>query len=128
MNKISPDKPQQQSPYDLLGGEPGVRALVDRFYDIMDADPAAAGIRAMHGADLAPMRQKLFEFMSGWLGGPRLYSSCIMSGHRPFAIGANERDQWLTCMRRAMDDTASAQVREMLDQPLAAIADAFRNR
>ena len=129
MNKVSPDQKRESvTPYDLLG-EAGVRTVVDRFYDIMDTDPAAATIRAMHGADLGPMREKLFQFLSGWSGGPRLYNSCVMSAHRPFAIGAEERDQWLMCMRRALDDTdASPQVKKMLERPLFAIADAFCNR
>jgi hemoglobin len=131
MNKVSPDDQTKRdaTPYDLLGGEAGVRKLVDRFYDIMAADSGAATIRAMHAADLSPMRQKLFEFLSGWLGGPRLYSSCVMSAHRPYAIGSAERDQWLMCMRRALEDTGvNADVKKMLERPLFAIADALCNR
>ena len=60
-------------PYELIGGGPVVRQVVERFYDIMDADPAAAGIRAMHAGDLGPMRERLFEFLSAWLGGPTTY-------------------------------------------------------
>src|SRR5579872_530136 len=99
------------TPYDLIGGEAMVRRLADRFYEIMDTDPGAARIRAMHAKDLAQIRQLLFEFLSGWLGGPPLYSQrsehrCIMSAHRPYAIGEAERDEWMMCMRRAMDDCA----------------------
>jgi hemoglobin len=131
MNKVSPDDQTKANapPYDLIGGEAGVRALVDRFYDIMDTDPAASAIRGLHGADLGPMRQKLFEFMSGWLGGPRLYSSCIMSAHRPYTIGTAERDQWLACMRRALEETgATPAVQKMLERPLFVMADAMRSR
>lgn len=98
----------EKSPYELIGGEAGVRRLVERFYEIMDADPAAAKVRAMHAADLAPMRQTLFEFLSGALGGPPLYMSrpdakCIMSAHAHFKIGAAERNQWMMCMRGAIE-------------------------
>jgi hemoglobin len=124
----------EPTPYSLMGGEAAVRRLVDRFYDIMDSAPQAAGIRGMHAADLGPMRQLLFEFLSGWLGGPPLYFQrpehrCIRSAHRPFAIGEAERDAWMLCMRQAMADCGVPQeVRGMIDRPLARMAEAFSNR
>jgi hemoglobin len=124
----------QQTPYDIIGGEAMVRRIVERFYDIMDSAPEAAGIRAMHGRDLSPMRERLFEFLSGWLGGPPLYfqrpgHKCIMSAHRPFAIGQAERDQWMACMRQAMADCGVPdEVRGLLDRPFLRMAEAFRNR
>ena len=94
--------------YEIVGGEAMVRRLADRFYDIMDSAPEAAGLRALHGTDLAAVRERLFEFLTAWLGGPRLYfqrpaSNCIMSAHRPYAIGAAERDAWMMCMQRALE-------------------------
>ena len=124
----------KQSPYDMIGGAAAVRRIVNRFYDIMDSDPAASGIRAMHANDLSPMRDRLFEFLSGWLGGPPLYfkrpdHKCIVSAHRPFAIGEQERDEWMMCMRRAMEDCGvSEEVRTMLDKPFLRMCEAFRNR
>ena len=107
---------------------------MDRFYEIMDSDPEAAAIRAMHSDDLGPIRDKLFDFLSGWLGGPPLYmkrtgSVCLTHAHAPFAIGDAERDAWLMCMRRALEDEGVAEdVREMLDHPLFMIADFIKNR
>lgn len=124
----------EQSPYEIIGGATMVRRIVDRFYDIMDSDPSAARIRAMHAHDLAPMRDRLFEFLSGWLGGPPLYfqrpdRKCIVSAHRPFAIGERERDEWMMCIRRAMEDCGvSEEVRTLLDKPFLRMCDAFRNR
>lgn len=124
----------EKPPYDRMGGEEAVRRVVDRFYDIMDSAPEAAGIRAMHATDLSPMRQRLFEFLSGWLGGPSLYyqrpdAKCIVSAHRAFAIGAAERDAWMMCMRRAMEDCGVAEdLRKLLDPALLRMAEAFRNR
>ncbi len=124
----------EATPYELIGGEATVRRLADRFYAIMDADPGARRIRAMHGADLAPIRQLLFEFLSGWLGGPPLYFNrpehrCIMSAHRPYAIGDVERDEWMMCMRRAMDECGlPAEMRALLDQAFLRMANHFRNR
>ena len=120
--------------YQLLGGEDGVRRLCEAFYDCMEQLPEAADIRRMHGEDLSGIRQKLFEFLSGWLGGPHLYaqkygSICMTGPHRPFAIGPKERDQWLLCMDRALEQVgASEEVKTMLKQPLQAIADMIRNR
>ncbi len=125
--------PQPQlTPYQLIGGEAAVRQLADRFYEIMDSDPAATRIRAMHGADLTQIRRLLFEFLSGWLGGPPLYfrraeHRCIMSAHRPYAIGETERDEWMMCMRRAMDDCGvPAELRAVMDQAFMKMANAFR--
>jgi hemoglobin len=122
-----------QTPYELLGGEDGVRRLADAFYEVMDERPDSATIRRMHAADLATIKEKLFEFLSGWLGGPPLFpqkygSVCLISAHRPYAIGAAERDQWLACMDAALERVqATPQVREMLKRPLFGIADAIRN-
>ena len=128
MNAESTDAEDERSPYEIMGGAGTVRTIVDRFYDIMDTDPAAAAIRAMHGPDLEPMRNRLFDFMSGWLGGPRLYHGCVVGAHRRFTIGIAERDQWLMCMSRALDDASiDPTVREMLAKPMHAIADIMRN-
>lgn len=122
------------TPYDLIGGEAVVRRLADRFYEIMDTDPGARRIRAMHGEDLGPIRQLLFEFLSGWLGGPALYFNrpehrCIMSAHRPYALGEAERDEWMMCMRTAMTDCElSAEMRGLLDQAFSRMANAVRSR
>jgi hemoglobin len=123
----------EMTPYRQIGGEATVRRLADRFYEIMDTDPGAARIRAMHGRDLAPIRTLLFEFLSGWLGGPPIYFQkpehrCIMSAHRPYAIGEVERDEWMMCMRRAMDECGlQADMRALLDQAFSRMANQFRN-
>lgn len=101
--------PAKPIPYKLLGGEAGVRALVERFYDLMDMEPAYAGIRALHAPNLGSAREKLFLFLSGWLGGPPLYVERhghprLRARHLPFAIAVAERDQWLACMGQALDD------------------------
>jgi hemoglobin len=125
--------PEAQTPYQLLG-EQGIRELTDAFYDIMDTLPEAAGVRAMHARDLAPMKEKLAEYLIGWMGGPPLYADkygtvCMTTPHEPYHIGPEERDQWLLCMDRALAQTgASEDVVAMLKIPLFRIADAVRNR
>ena len=124
----------EATPYELVGGEAGVRRLTERFYEIMDQEPGASRIRAMHGGDLAPIKQLLFEFLSGWLGGPALYFErpehrCIMSAHRPYPIGDAERDEWIMCMRRAMFDCdITGDMYALLDQAFLRMASAFRTR
>ena len=122
------------TPYDLLGGEAGVRRLAESFYRVMDASPEAAGIRAMHGADLAPITQYLFEWLSGWLGGPALYiqrkgTPCLTAPHRAFKIGDAERDQWMFCMRGALDQTEiGPELRALLERAFGQVASMLRNQ
>lgn len=122
-----------RTPYEILG-EDGIRELTNTFYDIMDRLPEAASLRAMHAEDLAPMKEKLAEYLIGWMGGPPLYaqkygSVCMTTPHEPYHIGPEERDQWLLCMNRALEETgASAELVDMLKIPLFRIADAVRNR
>lgn len=96
------------TPYERIGGEPVLRAIVDRFYDLMDADSAYAQLRAMHAPDLAPMRASLTSFFTGFTGGPRDWfdsGKCVMSLHRPMAISAETSAQWMDAMRRAVNET-----------------------
>ena len=122
------------SPFDRLGGEPGVRALVDHFYDLMDLEPALAGIRALHPASLDGSRDKLFWFLCGWLGGPDLYSQRfghprLRARHLPYAIGIAERDQWLACMGQAMSDQAiDPALAQKLAESFFGTADWMRNQ
>ncbi len=126
--------PAPQTPYELLGGETGVRALVDRFYEFMDTLPQTAGIRALHAQDLSGARAKLFKFLSGWLGGPPLYMEeyghpKLRARHLPFPIGEGERDAWMLCMGQALDETAlEPLVREQLKGAFFRTADHMRNR
>jgi hemoglobin len=102
-------EPQEVTAFERLGGEARVRALVDRFYDLMDLEPGYAELRAVHGTTLDSARDKLFWFLCGWLGGPQHYVERfghprLRARHLPFAIGIRERDQWLACMRQAMGE------------------------
>ncbi|WP_306564384.1 group II truncated hemoglobin [Aquabacterium sp.] len=110
---VQDDDPAETLPtptaYTLLGGDARVRELVDRFYDLMDLEPAFTELRAVHGSSLDEARDKLYWFLSGWLGGPSLYIERfghprLRARHLPFAIGIKERDQWVACMSQAMVD------------------------
>ena len=105
-----------------------LRQLVVRFYEIMNTLPEAHGIRKMHSADLDGATDKLFKFLSGWLGGPNLFIEeyghpRLRSRHFPFYIGVAERDQWMLCMDKALDETPmDAKLRELIRQALAQTA------
>lgn len=122
------------TPYELIGGEPAVRALVKRFYELMDTLPEAYGIRKLHPADLAGSEDKLYLYLTGWLGGPQLYVEKfghprLRGRHMPFPIGDTERDQWMLCMREAMQEVvADAALRAKLDKALTDLADFMRNK
>lgn len=124
----------KDTPYELLGGEASVQALVSRFYDLMDADPAYGRIRELHQPDLGSAREKLFLFLCGWLGGPPRYvekygAPMLRARHMPFSIGALERDQWMACMIRAMDDCqVEPALKDALVQAFTKTADFMRNR
>jgi len=102
-------KEEDITPYLLIGEEKGVDRLVERFYHYMDTLPEAKQCRDLHGRSLEGSKMKLKMFLSGWFGGPSLYIEKyghprMRARHLPFAITSVERDEWLLCMRKAMDD------------------------
>jgi hemoglobin len=104
------DEPSKaHSSYELLGGEEGIKRLSNRFYDYMETLPEAKEVRAMHKADMQMMREKLFMFLSGWLGGPSLYIEKyghpkLRARHLPFPIDTKMRNQWMLCMDKALSE------------------------
>ena len=122
------------TPFQWLGGEERVRALTDRFYDLMDLESAYKELRAAHGTELTQAREKLFMFLCGWLGGPSYYTDQfghprLRMRHMPFAIGIKERDQWVACMDQAMTETqVPAELRERLKNSFFQTADWMRNK
>ena len=122
------------TPFDQVGGEAAVRALVDRFYDLMDIEPAYHELRTVHGSTLDDARDKLFWFLCGWLGGPSHYTERfghprLRMRHMPFAIGVIERDQWLACMEQAMrESNLDPTLRERLNESFFKTADWMRNQ
>ena len=121
-------------PFEALGGEPGVRALVDHFYDLMTLEPGFAPLRALHPSVLDGTRDKLYWYLCGWLGGPQHYVERfghprLRARHLPFSIGIRERDLWLECMRRAMRETADPRaLAAALEGSFFDTADWMRNR
>jgi hemoglobin len=132
MTDVTPeDEGQKPTAFELIGGEERVRALVDRFYDLMDLEPEFAGIRALHPPTLDNSRNKTFWFLCGWMGGPDHYIDRfghprLRARHLPFAIASGERDQWLRCMAWAIGLDES--LRERLLTSFFDTADWMRNR
>jgi hemoglobin len=122
------------TPYEWIGGDTAVRALVDRFYDLMDLEPGYAELRAVHPSTLDGSRDKLYWFLSGWLGGPNHYIERfghprLRARHLPFKIGIRERDQWMACMLQAMQEQAvDPALAERLAESFFGTADWMRNQ
>jgi len=120
--------------YEKIGGDAAVAGLCARFYELMDTVPQFKGIRAMHPADLTNSREKLYMFLSGWLGGPDLFVEKfghprLRGRHMPFAIGVAERDQWVACMALAMEDVGIEEgIRAKLLENFFNTADFMRNK
>jgi hemoglobin len=125
--------PQPTTVFEWIGGEEKIRALVDRFYDLMDLEPAYKELRAAHGSELTDARQKLFWFLCGWMGGPNYFVDRfghprLRARHMPFKIGITERDQWVACMNQAMGEVQLDEtLRGKLLESFMGTADWMRN-
>ena len=136
----SEQNPQKQShptpevtPYELIGKEPGTRRLAETFYDIMESAPEAMELLAIHPQPMDSIRQRFFEYLSGWLGGPPLFESQyghprLRARHLPFKVTPQMRDQWMFCMNKALDLTIdNIQLREGLRQSFSQLAEHMIN-
>ena len=121
-----------QTPYQILGEE-GIKQLSCAFYDVMDELPQAQHIRQMHAESMDDIKEKLTEYLTGWMGGPPIYQEkngtvCLTDPHKPFTIGPKERDQWVLCFNEALERiNASDELKAMLKEPIERIADTVRN-
>ena len=126
--------PNPPTLYETIGGAARLRELVDRFYDIMQLETDFAGIHAMHPVPNDSSRDKLFMFLSGWMGGPDLYIEKfghprLRARHLPYAIGTKERDQWLHAMAQATGEVGmDEELRLRLMQSFYETADWMRNK
>ena len=125
---------ERQSIYDAIGGIDKIDELVDRFYDLMSLEPIFSDLRAMHPQDLSSSREKLKFFLTGWMGGPDIYSPkyghpMLRARHLPFKIGLKERNQWLACMYKAMEECAiDGSAAKQLEESFFNTADWMRNQ
>ena len=125
---------ERRNLYEMIGGAEKVEELADRFYDLMALEDPFTELRSMHSQDLSSSRDKLKLFLTGWLGGPDVYSpkygqAMLRARHLPFKIGLKERNQWLACMYRAMEDCGiDGQISAQLEESLFNTADWMRNQ
>jgi len=120
--------------YQAFGGADGVRTLTDRFYDLMELEPQYRALRNMHGEDMTLIREKLYEFFSGWLGGPQLFVEKyghpqLRARHMPFVVNMQVRNEWVACFAQAMSEL---EIDKELAEPVLiqifAMADWCRNQ
>ncbi len=122
------------TPYQLIGEAAGITRLVERFYLIIDTDPQAQAVRAVHGPSLKEASEKLQDFLSGWLGGPPLFMMKyghprMRMRHMNFSIGEEEKNQWLYCMNKAMGEVGlPAELIKALQGPLQDLAEKIKNK
>lgn len=127
------EKPPCDTVYEWIGGEAVIKALVERFYDLMDLESAYARLRQVHGPSLDGPREKTFWFLCGWMGGPQYYTERfghprLRARHLHVPIGIEERDQWLACMDQAMGEVGiDPDLRHRLKQSFFQTADWMRN-
>jgi hemoglobin len=120
--------------YEAIGGDATVKALCQRFYQLMDTLPEAARCRAIHPADLRESEEKFYDYITGYLGGPPIYMEkrghpMLRRRHFVAEIGPQERDEWLLCFRQAMDETiAHEKLREIIWAPIEKLAHHMQNK
>ena len=120
--------------YEAVGGDTAVRALTRRFYELMDTLPEAARCRAIHPPDLSGSEEKLYEYLTGWLGGPPLYTQkrghpMLRRRHFDASIGPAERDEWLLCFVRALEETVPSEgLRKIILEPVTRLAHHMQNQ
>ena len=126
----------QETPYELLGGADRVRALAERFYDVMsEREPALARLHVCDpdGKVDRGSRDRFALFLIGWLGGPQDYIQQhghprLRMRHGRVPVDLAMRDAWLRCMQAAMNDLGvTGEVRAYLDSRFAEVADFMRN-
>jgi hemoglobin len=124
----------RKSIFESIGGSEKINELVDRFYDLMSLEPQFAELRAMHHPDLSISREKLKLFLTGWMGGPDVYSPkyghpMLRARHLPFKIGIQERDQWLACMYLALEECGiEGNIAKQLEESFFNTANWMRNQ
>lgn len=120
--------------YEAIGGDATVKALTRRFYELMDTLPEAVHCRAIHPADLSASEAKFYDYLTGYLGGPPVYVEkhghpMLRRRHFVAPIGSAERDEWLLCFRRAMDETIeNVKLREIIWTPVERLAFHMQNQ
>jgi len=127
---------EKKSLYDAIGGQHGVENLVQIFYDLVEQHPEANKLHLLHlrGNGIAHSRVEQFNFLSGFLGGPKLYvekhgHSNVRLMHEHVEINTEAKDIWLKCMDMAIDQIGvDAELKLKLMANFTTVANALINR
>jgi hemoglobin len=130
-----PAEAVEATPYQRLGGEPVVRAIVERFYDAMDAhEPELAALHQREAGKVSrASRERFALFLIGWLGGPQDYMRQhghprLRMRHARVPVNTGTRDAWMRSMRRALDESQLDEpMRRFLEEKLGDVANFLRN-
>ena len=126
--------PQQSNAYDLIGGDQVIKNIAVSFYQFMDSEPHVKPLRDIHPQSLKLSEEKLYQFLSGWLGGPQLFQQqygnpALRARHMPFAVDEAMRDQWLMCMEHALNEhVEQPEHQQAIFQAISTLADHMRNQ
>ena len=126
--------PQQSNAYDLIGGDQVIKNIAASFYQFMDSELQVKPLRDIHPQSLKLSEEKLYQFLSGWLGGPQLFQQqhgnpALRARHMPFAVDEAMRDQWLMCMEHALNEhVEQPEHRQAIFQAISTLADHMRNQ
>ena len=126
--------PNQSNAYDLIGGDDTIKKIAINFYQFMDSELQVKQLRDIHPEDLQLSEEKLYQFLSGWLGGPQLFQKkygnpALKARHLPFSVDENMRDQWLMCMKHALAESVEILEHEQaIFQAISTLADHMRNK
>ncbi|MBB4101912.1 group II truncated hemoglobin [Allorhizobium borbori] len=120
--------------YEAIGGDATVRALTARFYELMATLPEGAASLAVHPPDLTNAHDRLYDYLTGYLGGPPVYVEkyghpMLRRRHFMAEIGPAERESWLFCFRKALEETvAHPTLQEIIWQPVERLAHHMQNK
>lgn len=122
-----------ESLYARIGGEAGIHRLVKAYLQALKTLPDVEYLRSLYPKDLSHYERRMTEFLSTWLGGPALYQErhgmpMLRESHRDYPIGSNARDEWMICMRTALQETVPDQdLRLFLEGAFWRMADSLRS-
>ncbi|MFX3624131.1 MAG: globin [Ectobacillus sp.] len=118
------------TPFEAIGGEKGIAALVDTFYSYVSQHP---DLTPIFPKDLTETARKQKQFLTQYFGGPPLYTEehghpMLRARHLPFEITPKRKQAWLSCMHQAMDDVGlEGPLREFMWERLALTANHMMN-
>ena len=87
-------------------GPKRLKAIVDRFYDLVFEE---SEIAHLFNADKSLIRDKQYQFLTQFLGGPQIYTASyghpkMRMRHAPHRIDKAAMEEWLRCMKISINE------------------------